>query len=326
MRTRLSVAFDRFYDVRAQLDRDIVQLSRENEVDIAVDLNGFMRDYRADVFARRAAPLQVSYLGYPGTMAAEYIDYLVADTILISRESRKHYTEKIAYLPNSYQPNDTTKKISKKSFSRQELGLPSSGFVFCCFNNNYKITPTTFDGWMRILCRVKGSVLWLLKDNPAAAANLQKEAVSRGVDGKRLVFAERLPLAEHLARHRVADLFIDTLPYNAHTTANDALWAGLPVLTCVGEAFASRVAASVLTAIGLPELITTTQQEYEALAIELATNPARLTSIRQKLERNKNTMPLFDIKLLVKHLEQAYTTMYERQQVGLLPEDFYVTT
>jgi predicted O-linked N-acetylglucosamine transferase (SPINDLY family) len=323
MRRRLSVAFDSFLDVRDQSDRDVALLSRKIEVDIAVDLSGYTTGSRPNIFAHRAAPIQVNYLGYPGTMAADYIDYLIADTTLIPQESRKHYTENIVYLPNSYQPNNGT-KISEKSFTRRQFGLPSSGFVFCCFNNSYKITPGMFDGWMRVLCRVNGSVLWLLKDSPTAAANLRKEAVRRGVDGERLVFAERMPLAEHLARHRIADLFIDTLPYNAHTTASDALWAGLPVVTCVGEAFASRVAASVLKAIGLPELITTTQQEYEALAIELATNPARLTSIRQKLGRNKLSTPLFDTKRYVKHLERAYTMMYERHQRGLPPDDFYV--
>src|SRR5665811_1468247 len=228
--------------------------------------------------------------------------------------SRRYYSEKIVYLPNSYQVNDSKRSISDKAFTRTQLGLPPTGFVFCSFNNNYKITPRIFDCWMRILKQVESSVLWLLEDNSTAASNLKKEAVARGVNPERLIFAKRLPLAEHLARHRLADLFIDTLPYNAHTTASDALWAGLPVLTCPGEAFASSVAASLLTAIGLPELIATTQEEYEALAVELATNPERLEAIKKKLERNRLTAPLFDTRLFTKHIEDAYTQMVERYQ------------
>ncbi len=205
-------------------------------------------------------------------------------------------------------------------FTREELGLPTVGFVFCCFNNNYKITPATFDGWIRILKKVEGSVLWLFEDNPKAAENLRKEAVELGIEADRLIFAKRMPLTEHLARHRLADLFLDTLPCNAHTTASDALWAELPVLTCIGEAFASRVAASLLNAIQLPELITSTQKEYEELAVELATNHEKLTAIRQKLEKNRLTTPLFDTELFTRNIEKAYTAMYERYQADLLPD------
>ena len=224
-------------------------------------MNGYTTDSRPGIFALRAAPIQVNYLGYPGTMAADYMDYLIADPILIPAEHRQDYTEKVVYLPDSYQPNDSKRAISNRAFTRAELGLPADGFVFCCFNNNYKITPDVFDCWMRILERVPGSVLWLLEDNPTAAANLRREAEQRGVAPERLVFGSRLPLSEHLARHRLADLFLDTLPYNAHTTASDALWTGLPVLTQLGDTFAGRVAASLLTAIGLPELITSTRQD-----------------------------------------------------------------
>jgi predicted O-linked N-acetylglucosamine transferase (SPINDLY family) len=224
-----------------------------------------------------------------------------------------HYTEKIAYLPHSYQVNDAKRQISDRVFTREEVGLPPTGFVFCCFNNNYKITPDTFDGWMRILQAVPDSVLWLLTDNPTAATNLCKEAELRGVSAKRLVFAPLLGLAEHLARHRLADLFIDTLPCNAHTTASDALWAGLPVLTCMGEAFASRVAASLLKAVGLPELITESQPAYEALAIELANHPEKLAGIKLKLERNRLTTPLFDTTSYARHLEALYTEMYAKE-------------
>ena len=270
MRIRLSAAFDHFVDVRTKTDSEVAALSRDLGIDIAVDLKGFTEEARTGIFSRRAAPIQVNYLGYPGTMAAPYMDYIVADPILIPPESRQHYAEKIVYLPDSYQVNDRKRRISDKEFTRAELGLPPTGFVFCCFNNNFKITPNTFNGWMRILKQVEGSVLWLLEDNETAANNLRREAEARGVEPARLVFARRMPLPEHLARHRAADLFIDTLPYNAHTTASDALWAGLPVLTRIGESFAGRVAASLLNAVGLPELITATQEQYEAMAVALA--------------------------------------------------------
>ena len=324
MRKRLSAAFEKFIDVRDKSDKEVTLLSREMEIDIAVDLKGFTKDSRTDIFSYRAAPIQVSYIGYPGTMGTDYIDYLIADSTLIPKASQRHYSEKIAYLPNSYQVNDGKRAIANRTFSREELGLPGMGFVFCCFNNNFKITPATFDGWMRILKQVEGSVLWLLEDNRTAANNLRREAVKRNVDPKRLVFANRMPYSEHLARHCAADLFVDTLPYNAHTTASDALWAGLPVLTCQGEAFASRVAASLLNAICLPELITETQEEYESLAVKLATNPERLNKIKQKLDKNRLTTPLFDTPLFTKHMEDAYMQMYERYQADLRLEHIYV--
>ena len=324
MRKRVEAAFDQFIDVRQQSDREIALLSRHLEIDIAVDLKGFTQDCRVGIFACRPAPLQVNYLGYPGTMAAGYMDYLIADETLIPPDSRQHYSEKIAYLPNSYQVNDVKRQISDRAFTREELGLPESGFVFCCFNNNYKITPATFDGWMRILKQVDGSVLWLLEDSPAAADNLRKEAEKRGVRARRLVFARRMPLPDHLARHRAADLFLDTLPYNAHTTASDALWAGLPVLTCTAEAFASRVAASLLNALHLPELITASQDAYEALAVRLATQPGQIGQLRQKLARNRLTTPLFDTRLFARHIEDAYTQMHARYHAGLPPEHLHV--
>jgi protein O-GlcNAc transferase len=257
-------------------------------------------------------------------MGAQWIDYIVADRTLIPPESRQHYAESVVYLPNCYQVNDRKRQIADREFARAELGLQPTGFVFCCFNNSYKITPDTFDGWMRILKRVEGSVLWLLEDNEIAANNLRREAQAREVDAGRLIFAPRMPLPEHLARHRAADLFVDTLPYNAHTTASDALWAGLPVLTCVGESFAARVAGSLLNAAGLPELITATREQYVATAIELSGNPARLAEIKETLHRNRLTMPLFDTELFTKHLEDAYTQMFERYQADLSPEHIYV--
>ena len=320
MRQRVSAAFDKFIDVRAQTDEEVALLSRQMGIDIAIDLKGFTTDARAGIFACRAAPVQVSYLGFPGTMGAGYMDYLIADHTLIPDSSRQHYVEKIVYLPNSYQVNDSRRPILDKVFTRHEAGLPERGFVFCCFNNNYKITPVTFSGWMRILLRVEGSVLWLLEDNPEAALNLCKEAAKRGVDAQRLVFAQRMPFASHLARHRLADLFLDTLPYNAHTTASDALWAGLPVLTRMGESFASRVAASLLHAVGLPELVTTTQERYETLAVGLSSQPQPLGQLKRRLEANRLTTPLFDTALFCRHIEAAYGAMYDRCQDGLPPD------
>jgi len=320
MQTRLEKSFDQFIDASTMSDIQIAKLSRELKIDIAIDLKGFTQNCRTGIFAYRAAPIQVSYLGYPGTMAADYMDYLIADKVLIPEQSQGAYSEKIIYLPHSYQVNDRKRAISEKVFTRAELGLPEQGFVFCSFNNNFKILPAIFDSWMRILKTVEGSVLWLYEDNAVAAEHLKKLAIDKGIDGAKIIFAKKMPLEEHLARHRQADLFLDTFPYNAHTTASDALWAGLPVLTLMGQSFASRVAASLLTAIGLPELITTSPQEYEALAIELAKNPEKLAAIKAKLAINRLTTPLFDTPQFTKDLERAYMQMYERYQADLAPE------
>jgi len=319
MRQRVSSAFDRFIDVRDKSDRQVARLSRDLGIDIAIDLKGHTQDARTGIFAEGCAPVQVNYLGYPGTMGVAYIDYVIADKTVIPAESQSDFTEKVVYLPHSYQVNDSRRRISDRVFTKKELGLPESGFVFCCFNNNYKILPSTFDSWIRILKAVEGSVLWLFEDNPTAARNLRKEAMARGVDGSRLTFAGRMPLGEHLARHQLADLFIDTLPCNAHTTASDALWAGLPVLTCMGKSFASRVAASLLKAIELPELIAHTPEEYETKAIELATDPSKLNEIKGKLKRNRMTTPLFNSKLFARHIEAAFEEMHARYQAGLPP-------
>ena len=319
MRDRVSAVFDEFFDVRLQSDKAVVQLSRDLEIDVAIDLNGFTLGSRPGIFSLRAAPVQVNYLAFPCTMGADFMDYLIADKTIIPEAIQQFYSEKIVNLPNSYQPNDTKRLIADKVLSREKAGLPATGFVFCCFNNNFKITPEIFDCWMRILKTVKGSVLWLFEDNPKASINLTEEALRRGIASERLVFAERVPSADHLARHRLADLFLDTLPYNAHTTANDALLAGLPVLTCMGESFASRVAASLLNTMGSPELITVNMADYEATAIELATVPQRLAQIKEKLAQNRQTTPLFDTPLFVNHLEMAYTAMYERYQNDLPP-------
>lgn len=319
LRRRIAAAFDRFLDVRRQSDEDIARLARSLGIDIAVDLGGFTRGSRPRIFALRAAPLQVSYLGYLGTMAAGYMDYLIADDTIIPATHRQHYSEKIVYLP-SYQVNDSQRRIADKRFGREELGLPPAGFVFCCFNGTYKITPSTFAGWMRILSKVPGSVLYLLGGSESLADNLRLEAHARGVAPDRIVFGARLSAPEYLARYRTADLFLDTLPYNAGTTASDALWAGLPVLTCMGETFASRVGASLLQAVGLPELIAATQEEYERLAVALASNPDSLAGIQAKLAGNLRTTPLFDTALSARHLEAAFARMYDRYRAGLPPE------
>jgi predicted O-linked N-acetylglucosamine transferase (SPINDLY family) len=323
-RARAVRAFDQFIDVRDRPDAEIALLSRSLEVDIAVDLKGFTQDNRAGIFACRAAPIQVNYLGYPGTMAAEFMDYIIADAILVPESERQHYREKIVTLPNSYQVNDRKRFSSDKMFDRAELGLPPAGFVFSCFNNNYKITPTVFDCWMRILKQCPGSVLWLLADNAKAASNLRNEAAARGVGEERLIFAPRVPLSDHLTRLRSADLFLDTLPYNAHTTASEALWAGLPVLTRAGDAFAGRVAASVLYAAGLPELVTESLEAYETLAIALASDSGRLAEIRRKLAGSRLDSPLFDTELFTRQLEAAYTAMYDNYNSGLAPADIHI--
>jgi len=324
MHQRLKKSFDQFIEVGKKSDVEVAKLSRDLNIDIAVDLKGFTQDTRTGIFAHLAAPIQVNYLGYPGTLGADYIDYIIADKTLISPELQSCYSEKVVYLPNSYQVNDRKRLISHRKFTRQELGLPENGFIFCCFNNNYKILPANFERWMRILKAVEGSVLWLLQDNSWVADNLKKEAEKQGIAPNRLVFSERLPLPEHLARHHQADLFLDTFPCNAHTTTSDALWAGLPVLTLMGESFASRVAASLLNAVSLPELITSAQEKYEALAIELAINPNKLADIKLKLASNLMTTPLFNTPLFAKNLESAYIKMVERYQADLQPEHIFI--
>jgi predicted O-linked N-acetylglucosamine transferase (SPINDLY family) len=316
---RVRKTFDRFVDVHLMPDREVAALARRLGVDVAVDLMGFTTGFRTGIFSYRAASVQVQYLGFPATMGAGYIDYIIADPVVIPPEATGCYSENVVYLPDCYQANDRHRPIVALAPGRMDQGLPSDGFVFCCFNNNYKITPEVFDSWMRILARVEDSVLWLLEDNQDATANLTAAAEARGVSAQRLVFAKRVPLADHMARHRLADLFLDTWPYNAHTTASDALWAGLPVLTQIGDTFSGRVAASLLHAIGLPELVTTTADEYEALAVELATNPERLQSIRARLDANRLTTPLFDTARFTRRLEAAYRAMHGRAAAGLEP-------
>jgi predicted O-linked N-acetylglucosamine transferase (SPINDLY family) len=325
VRNRVVSSFDQFLEVGEKTDAEIAALARELGIDIAVDLGGDTKDARIGIFAHRAAPVQVSYLGYPGTMGAPYLDYLLADKTVCPERNQLHYTEKLAYLPHCFMPHDSKQEIAAKLFTRQEFGLPQDGFVFCCFNHHYKINPAVFDVWMRLLTKVTGSVLWLSDGSQTVKDNLRKEASARGVDPLRLVFASRMnSLAEHLSRYRLADLFLDTLPYNAHATACDALWAGVPVLTCAGESFASRVAASLLTSIDMPELITSSLDDYEALALKLASYPAELALLTQKLAHNRCNTPLFDSVLRTQNIEHAYTAMYERALEGKPPENISV--
>lgn len=296
---------------------------RKDGVQILVDLKGYTGGARPMILALRPAPIQVSYLGYPATMGTSAIDYIIVDRIVAPPEDRVFYSEKLAHMPSCYQVNDSTRAISAAP-SRQDCGLPDGAFVFCCFNASYKITPKIFSIWTKLLKLVPGSVLWLLDSNPHATANLKREAADRGVDPARLVFAPHLPYPGHLARFAVADLFLDTFPYNAHTLSSDALWGGCPVLTCSGRTFASRVAASLLHSVGLPELICHSFSEYESLALVLARNPERLYSLRQRLQATRPTAPVFDTKSFTKNLEAAFLTMWGLYHHGESPRPFAV--
>jgi predicted O-linked N-acetylglucosamine transferase (SPINDLY family) len=324
MRARLESAFHRFLDVSGESDTAVAALLREMEIDIAVDLKGYTGRARPGILAFRPAPVQVHYLGYPGTMGTPYIDYLLADRVVISDEDKPFYDEETVYLPDSYQCNDSGRRVDEHTPSRKELGLPERGFVFCCFNSNYKIMPEIFEIWMRLLHSVPESVLWLFEENAVAASNLRREAQARGIAPERLVFAKRVPLSAHLARLKQADLVLDTLPYGAHTTASDALWVGVPVLTCLGTTFAGRVAASLLEAVELPELITHSLDEYETRARMLAEDTPSLLRIKAALAEKRDTCPLFDTARITRHLEAAYTDMHARQQRGERPAGFAV--
>lgn len=324
IRKRLVNAFDRFVDLRAAAHAEAAQRIREDEIDILVDLKGYTRDARTEILAFRPAPLQVNYLGYPGTMGVDFVDYVIGDRTVTPLADQPYYSEKIVQLPHSYQPNDTKRQIAERAPTRAECELPEQAFVFCCFNNSYKITPDVFDVWMRLLSAVPNSVLWLLEVNNSVKDNLRREAQSRGIDPGRLVFAPKLTVSDHLARHCHADLFLDTLPYNAHTTTSDALWAGLPVITCVGKTFAGRVAASLLNAVGLPELVTSSLDEYAALALQLATDPLALAEIKRKLWLHRSTTPLFDIDRYARDLERAYIHMMDVLEAGGSPEPIVV--
>ncbi len=325
--SRFRAGFERFIDVRAKSDVEVARLMREQEIDIAVDLMGHTSGCRPLILAMRPAPIQVNYLGFSGTLGAKHIDYVIADRIVIPEAQRPLYVEQVAYLPDSFMVNDAKREIAEHIPARTELGLPETGFVFCSFNNSYKITPRIFDIWMRLLSEVPGSVLWLSGTRETTVANLRREAEARGVQADRLIFSPRVARNEdHLARHRRADLFLDTLPFNAHSTAADALYAGLPVLTCLGQAFAGRAAASLATAAGLPELVTANLADYEALALKLARDPALLAEKKAKLAANQKTGGLFDTARFTRNIEAAYRTMWDTCQRGEPPRGFSVET
>lgn len=321
---KFSKIFDNFFYVTNKTDEEIVELSRKNKIDIAVDLMGYTNNNRTGLFINRLAPTQVNYLAYPGTMGIDCIDYIVADKILIPKENQKYYSEKILYLPNSYQPNSNNSYIINKNLSREQFGLPINHFIFCSFNNNYKINPFIFNSWMKILKNTEKSILWILSENEDCRKNLTREVIKQNLDPKRLIFAERIPIEKHLERLQFADLFLDTYPYNAHTTAIDALWVNVPILTLAGETFASRVASSLLNSINLPELITTTIQDYELLAIELCKNSEKINQIRQQLLKNITTTPLFNMELYTKNLEKGYLEIYERYHNKLPVDHLYI--
>jgi predicted O-linked N-acetylglucosamine transferase (SPINDLY family) len=324
MRARLGRAFDRFIDVRALSHRQAAQLIHADKVEILVDLKGYTHRARPAIAAYRPAPVQVNYLGYPATMGADFIDYIIVDSFVVPGSQQSFFSEKLVHLPGSYQVNDRRREVAKAPASRQDCGLPSDGLVFCSFNNSYKISPVFFDIWMRLLRSIPGSVLWLLEANELVKGNLRSEAEKRGVDPGQLVFAPVVPAADHLARQQHADLFLDTLPCNAHTTASDALWAGLPVLTCSGETFAGRVAGSLLTAIGMPELVTRSLEEYELAALALAGDPRRLIALRQKLPGKRDASVLFDLPRWTGNIETAYARMWQTWRSGQTPVAFSI--
>jgi predicted O-linked N-acetylglucosamine transferase (SPINDLY family) len=324
MRARLRGAFDRFIDVRHKGDREVASMIRDLEIDIAVDLNGFTKSARTNILALRAAPIQVNYLGYPGTLGAEYFDYILADRFVIPEQYIESYSEKVVRLPDCFQANDFRRAAAAEAPTRSEMGLPDKDLVFCCANNSYKITPTMFDVWMRILRGVPASCLWLVGEQQCVVSNLRNEASARGIDPGRLVFAKPAPYEQYLARYDLADLFLDTLPFNAGTTASDALWAGLPVLTCAGQAFAARMAGSLLHAVGLHELVTGSLEDYEALALQLARRPERLARLKRALVSNRDSHTLFDTDRFRQNLEKAYTVMWQRYQNGESPVSFDV--
>jgi protein O-GlcNAc transferase len=325
MRLRTQKSVEVSHDVRTLSSREIAEQARRDGIDIAIDLMGHTENARSDIFAYRSAPIQINYLGYPGSWGAPFMDYILADRTLVPEGHEHHYSEKIIYLPHTYMPSDDEREISNRPMTRREMGLPEQGVVFCSFNNIYKIGAKEFDVWMRLLDQVGGSVLWLKGTNEWARSNLRKEAQKRNIDPDRIVFTERVSMPEHLARHQLADLFLDTFHYNAHSTASDALWAGLPVITLAGQSFAARVAASLLCAIGLPELVTHSAEEYERLALELARDSQKLAALKTKLAGLKRGTPLFDTERFTRNLEEAYAQAYQRYFDGNAPAHITVS-
>jgi predicted O-linked N-acetylglucosamine transferase (SPINDLY family) len=317
LRGRMIKAFDRFHNVKGQGSRQIAALIRELEVDIAVDLGGYTSDARTEIFCHRPAPIHVNFLGYPGTLGTRHMDYILADRHVIPEGNQAFFSEQVMYLPDTYMPTASSLSISERTPTREECGLPATGMVFCAFSHDYKISPAIFDVWMRILRQVPDSTLWLMSRGTLAQKNLRLSAEARGVRADRLVFASRVPMVEdHLARYRLADVFLDTFPYNAHTTAADALLAGLPVVTCMGEAFPSRVAGSLLHSCGLAELATQSIEAYENLILKLATESSLLDGIKSRLMADRAQHPLFDADRFCRGLEGAFLTMWQKHQAS----------
>lgn len=326
MRARLAGALDHFHDVSEQSNEDVVQLMRDNRIHIAIDLGGYTNLWRSRIFADRVAPVQINFLGFSGTMGVDYMDYIIGDTTLVPPENKHKYSEKIIHLPHSFMPNDNKRHVVDQPLNKSAYNLPQDSFVFCCFNNQYKITPPVLDRWAQIMLNVEKSVLWLSASHPDAMLNLRKEARKRGVNADRIIFASHAPTqADYLTRLAHSDLFLDTLPYNAHSTGCDALWAGVPILTLQGEGFTGRVASSLLAAVGLPELIASSEREYIDLAISLATDPARMGQLRKKLEANRFTAPLFDTPRYARNFEAGLAAALERYRDNLSPDDIYVS-
>lgn len=325
-RKRIEKSVEEFKDVRSLSCYEISQKIYADEVDILVDLKGYTKSSRTEIFAYRPAPIQVNFLGFPGTMGAEFIDYIVVDEFILPPDSQGHYSEKPIWMPHCYQPNDSKRKVAELSRTREDLGLPLKGFVFCCFNNPYKITPSVFIAWMKILSAVPESVLWLLKGNNKVVDNLHLMAANCGIDPQRLVFADKLTNSEHLDRYRYADLFLDTFPVNAHTTASDALWLGLPVLTLTGTSMISRVAGSLLRTLNLEDMITSDLTNYQALAIALAKDPAKLSSIRSRLNQQIHRSPLFKGFDFIRHLEKGFGEIYRNATLGEPPKPIKINT
>ena len=316
MNKRIKLAVDHFIDVANLSTREIIEMTRKLAIDIAIDENGFTFNARTELFQNKLSPIQINFMGYPGTLGADFIDYIVADNIVIPKNLQKFYSEKIIYLPNCFMPSDNLKLISNKETKREDYNLPKDAFVLCCFNKSYKISSSEFDIWMRILKNINKSVLWLLKSNDIAMENLQIEAKKRGINPDRIIFADKIPIAEHLNRHKHADLFVDTFNYNAHVTTNDSLWAGLPVVTKEGSQFSARVSSSLLYSIGLEELVAKTNEDYERIITELAFDPNKLLLIKEKLFKNRSSKPLFNTELYAKNFESGLQEAYLRYTRG----------
>ena len=321
---RIKKSFNKFYNIKNLINSKVISLTKDLKVDIAVDLNGYTKNSRVDIFSERFCPLQISFLGYPGTSGINNIDYLIADKILIPEKNKKHYTEKIIYLRNCYQPSDSGRLVIDKKLTRDKFNLKNNQFVFCCFNTAHKINPKIFDSWANILRETNNSVIWLTENNNISQKNLKQEAIIRKIDPERIIFCKRTSSQEHIKRYKLADLFLDTFPYGAHTTANEALFSGLPIVTIIGESFQSRVCSSLLTTIDLKELITNSYEEYENLAVSIAKNPQKLQSIKENLRTNIKNSPLFKSKFYTKNLEKAYINIYERHNNNLKPENIYI--